>query len=98
MRAANQVIASPARRTQLCDAAVPSVPPIFTVPCKAIWQGPSSNSWYTRDLALRARAKGAPTSFALKEMASSTKNCPRGVGVDAFPTTANALCTGRPYL
>jgi TetR/AcrR family transcriptional repressor of mexJK operon len=60
IRAASQRMLRLARRTQPCEAAVPSVPPRFAIPWTAIWPEPPSNSCNTLERALNARANGAP--------------------------------------
>src|SRR5204862_5154146 len=84
------------KRMQPWDAAVPSRPDSPFVPCRAIWPGPPSNSCRTLDRALVASANGPPCAAGESESASSTKNRPRGVGVDEAPTMARKRRETRP--
>ena len=88
MRRASHVIAAVLSRMQPCEAAVPSGSERPLVPWRAIWPGPPANSCRTLERALVASAYGPPRSTGESATASSMKNRPRGVGVEAVPMTA----------
>lgn len=88
MRAASQLMAELASRTQPCDWARPSVPPRSSRPWMAIWPGPPANWLSTFERALSASANGPPAAVAGMITVSWTKKLPVGVGVEGSPTTA----------
>ena len=85
MRAASQLMLRSATLTQPCETAVPSVPPMFASPCKAIWPGPAGEFLKHRRPSAQRQGEGAPALPGGIRTASSTKNRPCGVGVDGLP-------------